>query len=1004
MTQPTVTVRVDWDADGAFAQAIDDVSSRVISEGLSWTRGRSADFSAEATGQAQFTLRNDDDRFTPDRNWHDNPSFEAGTTGWSVAAIASLTAAATSITQVTDNATSATGTKAGEAVLTGTVNSGVTYAIPYRFRSGVTYAVSVYLKSISGNLNVRAGLASSGTPADIASSGSNITASWAAYTFTWTPSADRADGVFFVRTTTAAAATLRIDGVQVNPGGTANTYLEAPTKGQLVPGKPVHIMGTYSATDYGCFYGYIERLAPDPREKTVVVTCYDVLRRLSETDIVVAPNAFIQRCARDLRVAVLEDAERGTLNLLANPEFASDTTGWGGSPTRYTTDGPLTISTCAEIAAAGTSNSSSYLAPVFFAGQYYRGSVYLRSPGSPTTVELSMTTVSTTVTITVTPPSTWTRYTVAMPMPTTKTASGSGTATNPTLQIANTGANAVRFSAAAMTRGKALYPYSATGTGRWPNWCGNGSFDGGARNGWIDGWTNLCGNPSFETNTSGWSATGDAFTTAATSLARDTGYHDKGVASGKVITGGAGKGIYYAVTGTFKSGVTYRLRVSGCEPAASGNAMTAGIGSQGTPADKAEVTTAGYLGASFQAITTTWTPSSDRTDAHIYVKSSGSITMYVDSIFLARRDPSKTTDPTYCDTGLGSGGSFTTSRTIETTTAKYGGNSLSITTPATATAGQVYDFYHYGSYFMSGRAYTLSLWVYPSSSMPYKVGMGADKLDGTWDESTATTGTATANTWTQITNTWTPTADRSSANEFNVLAYLYQTDATARTVFIDGVRVIPGNAADSFEMAQWTLAAGAEVSDGYTTAAELSGTAGAALASINDATLSRHWITAKTATPWYGYTTSDRTGLASKSSVETFDDDIADMAAAEIDRAQLVNIVYVGGYYYSDETSVNAFGPRPGASVNWAYYGTTVPPLVGAAVLARYAQPRARPTITVVNRFPSQLARELDDLVTVNFARLGIVAGKYLIAAITTTISQNGNWWETVYTLEESPY
>ena len=116
---------------------------------------------------------------------------------------------------------------------------------------------------MSGNLNVRAGLASSGTPADIASSGANITTDWAQYTFSWTPSADRTDGVFFVRTTTAAAATVRTDAVQINPGATPNDYIEAPTKGQLVPGRPVHIYSTYSSTDHPGFYGFIQRLTPN---------------------------------------------------------------------------------------------------------------------------------------------------------------------------------------------------------------------------------------------------------------------------------------------------------------------------------------------------------------------------------------------------------------------------------------------------------------------------------------------------------------------------------------------------------------------------------------------------------------------------------------------------------------------------------------------------------------------------------------------------------------------
>jgi len=69
----------------------------------------------------------------------------------------------------------------------------------------------------------------------------------------------------------------------------------------------------------------------------------------------------------------------------------------------------------------------------------------------------------------------------------------------------------------------------------------------------------------------------------------------------------------------------------------------------------------------------------------------------------------------------------------------------------------------------------------------------------------------------------------------------------------------------------------------------------------------------------------------------------------------------------------------------------------------RYGDPVARPAITVVNRFPSQLQRELDDLVTVNCARLGIAGGKYLIVSLTTSVTAGGKVWTTKYQLEEAP-
>jgi len=130
----------------------------------------------------------------------------------------------------------------------------VTYPIPYRFLSGVTYAVTVKLKSVSGALTVRAGLASAGTPADIASSAADITTSWAAYTFTWTPSADRTDGVFFVRTTAPRRHGAH-RAIGVNPGSTPNHFLERRRRASWSPAAGPRLQ-THGGTTTPLFYGY----------------------------------------------------------------------------------------------------------------------------------------------------------------------------------------------------------------------------------------------------------------------------------------------------------------------------------------------------------------------------------------------------------------------------------------------------------------------------------------------------------------------------------------------------------------------------------------------------------------------------------------------------------------------------------------------------------------------------------------------------------------------------
>jgi len=1015
MTAPVLHVRVDWANAGVFTGACDDVSAYVDGdERPSWTRGRSADNSVDATGSANFTLDNADERFTPDRNWHDNPSFESGTAGWSIAAIASLTAAATSITQVTDNAPNA-GSKAGEAVLTGTIYSGVTYPVPYKFRSGVIYAVSVYLKSMSGALTVRAGLASSGTPTDIASSGANITTSWAAYTFTWTPSADRLDAVFFVRTTAAAAATLRIDAVQDNPGATANTYIEAPTKGQLVPGRPVHIYATYSATDYPQFYGYIERLAPDPAARTVAVTCYDVLRRLGETDVVVAAHAFVVRSARDFRREVLEDYERGVRNLVSNPEFGTDTSGWAtdtATLTRLTTDGPpVAPGTCAELVATGGSQRARHtirLAPAFFAGQVYRLSMYLRVTSGSADWKIALYTDAITAissrTVTVT--TAWTRHTLTFTAPATYSSSSANAMV---LMVEAIAAGTVLIGAVAVTRGQALFPYAATGTGRWPNWCGNGSFDGGALNGWHNAYTNLCSNGDFETDVAGWTQTADAFHTAgAGAPTRITTHPYYGAASMELSTQAvASSGAHIVLSGTFKSGRTVRVYAQVGYYTVNGS-IAVGIGSQGTPGDKAETTLSVNPTTYTTQYSFTWVPSGDRSDVHLYVRQISAVagTLSVDGVAVFLRSASATSDPIYAHTGPGGGGVPPTTTALSTT-AKYGAKSQRIDTPATATAGLVYEFTHLGGYFVSGQPYSLSLWLRPTSDMPYKVGISAALVTGTFDEA-STTGTATANVWTQITLTWTPSANRPSLGAFDEVALVYQTDATARTFLIDGVRVIPGSTADDFEMTQWSLAV---EGDTYQTSASLGGSALSALIEINGYALTRHWIQPTMAAPWYTYVTASRDAV--RSSAETFDDDITDFSAADIDRASIVNVVPVthslGTNYYSDEDSVGGptgkgYGPRPtGAIGNANFLSSATADIIGPALVARFKDVRARPAMTVANRFLSQLQRQLDDLVTVNFARLRIYSGKYLVLRARTTLLDGGTIWNTVYDLEEFP-
>jgi hypothetical protein len=69
----------------------------------------------------------------------------------------------------------------------------------------------------------------------------------------------------------------------------------------------------------------------------------------------------------------------------------------------------------------------------------------------------------------------------------------------------------------------------------------------------------------------------------------------------------------------------------------------------------------------------------------------------------------------------------------------------------------------------------------------------------------------------------------------------------------------------------------------------------------------------------------------------------------------------------------------------------------------RYKGGVSRPDVTYVNKFPTQLARDITDRVSLNFALLGISAKQFLIRSLTTRIDLEAKWWETTYNLESTP-
>ena len=785
----------------------------------------------------------------------------------------------------------------------------------------------------------------------------------------------------------------------------------------MTPGRPVHIYATYELVDWPLFFGYIERLSPDAWGRTVEVTCYDPLRRMSETDVAVGSNG-VRRSARDFRMAILEDYERGDRNLVINPHLATNLDYWlnpasppAGGLSRITTDHcpDTTGTTCLQAVAPSiyhTFYTPTWNVPQIIAGVTYRASVWLKWVSGSNWVKIGLggsptvgSPVGTFKDVYI--DGTWRKYSITYTPTATKGAcEGVDAISQPFgLSFMALAAGTYLVDGAQVTRGQVAYPYSTAGTGRSPNWCANGSFDGDVITGWVDGWKNLVSNPTFNTgDASGWSGGSIAW-------AWGDGAFDPSMDLNHATVTANGATVTCNLSGTFKAGVTYYARLHTKLGTATSSSIILNLRSSGTPADTSSGGMVG-VGSGWAVTQVGWTPSADRTDAQLIFTTSGSAgNIKIDCAMVHRG-----TGPfDYCDTGPGDIGSFA-GQAGNWSDAKYGSMSHYFYTDATAGAGRIYDFNSNKAVFLKNQPYTLSMWVKPPSSMPYKVGIGANKgstafstgNDGTWDEASVT-GTLTANVWTQITVTWTPTADRLGDQPFRVCAYIYQTDATARSwVEIDGVRVIPGSSADAFEQASWDL--GVE-SDVYATAASITGTALSCLSTINDLAMTRHWIKPSMTTPFYKYTTLGR--AATKTVEEVFNNDMMDFTTADIDRESIINVVPIthsgGTEYYSDYTSVTTYGPRPGTAINGAtfYENTTLPESVGAAMVARYKVPRARPTMTLRNYFDQQLWLELDDLITVTNTRLRVSGGRYLIAGLTTNVTGGGAIWTTDYQLEE---
>jgi hypothetical protein len=71
-------------------------------------------------------------------------------------------------------------------------------------------------------------------------------------------------------------------------------------------------------------------------------------------------------------------------------------------------------------------------------------------------------------------------------------------------------------------------------------------------------------------------------------------------------------------------------------------------------------------------------------------------------------------------------------------------------------------------------------------------------------------------------------------------------------------------------------------------------------------------------------------------------------------------------------------------------------------IIARYGTEKPRPSLTITNRMPSQVTRDVSDTVSVNFGLLSIVANRYQIRSLATVVTQSALQWDTTWSLEEA--
>jgi hypothetical protein len=132
--------------------------------------------------------------------------------------------------------------------------------------------------------------------------------------------------------------------------------------------------------------------------------------------------------------------------------------------------------------------------------------------------------------------------------------------------------------------------------------------------------------------------------------------------------------------------------------------------------------------------------------------------------------------------------------------AKFGSHSLKVTTTANANDGATYNFTPAPS-----SRYTLSFWGYATSTTGANISVGHRENTTTGDANCLTSQTITT-TWTQYSCTFTTNATVNDTTP-TIGVYIKQSNATARTFYIDGLTLVAGGVAQSYAVPAASLQA-----------------------------------------------------------------------------------------------------------------------------------------------------------------------------------------------------